>query len=304
LGKLKIIFYGTAEFAVQSLVQISERGFKPLAVVTAPDRKAGRGLKLIESPVKIATVELGIPVLQPVNLKADEFLSQIKELNPEIQVIVAFRMLPEKIWNFPPKGTINLHASLLPQYRGAAPIHWALINGEKETGVTTFFLKHDIDTGNIILQERETIEEKDNLESLYKRLKMKGAELLVKTLEAIHSDAIVEKPQEKIEELKKAPKINRDDAKINWGQTATEVYNFVRGMNPFPGAWTRLNGKNLKVFWVKGIPETTIPPGIVESDGEQYVKVGCGTGSVLLEEIQMEGKRKMKIKEFLKGNSI
>ena len=301
---LRIIFYGTAEFAVPSLEKIFENGFKPVAVVTAPDKPAGRGQALRPSPVKIAAEKLGIPVLQPRNMKKDEFFEEIKRINPDLQVIVAFRMMPERIWSFPRLGSLNLHSSLLPNYRGAAPIHWAIINGETETGVTTFFLKHEIDTGDLILQEKEPIKEEDTLGSLYERLKIRGANLLLKTLEQIRSGNLESHPQNESTALKAAPKIFKEDARIDWSASSKSIYDLVRGTNPFPIAWSEINGKRINILEVQLTAKDSIGPGLLDTDNKDFALMGCGDKMISLEVIQAEGGKKMKIKDFLNGNTL
>lgn len=240
---MRIVFMGTPEFAVASLEKIAEAGHEIAAVVTAPDRPAGRGQKIQFSAVKEAAIKLHIPVLQPEKLKNEDFVSELKKLNAELFVVVAFRMLPEVVWNMPPKGTINLHGSLLPQYRGAAPINWAVINGEKETGVTTFFIRHEIDTGNILQHKKIEISESDNAGTIHDKLMITGAGLLVDTLDKLEKTTLTAEPQEKFvgnQELKHAPKIFRETCHINWKKSTEEIYNLIRGLSPYPAAWTDL----------------------------------------------------------------
>lgn len=302
---MRIVFMGTPEFAVASLEALLDAGSEIVGVVTAPDKPAGRGQKLSESAVKRFAVAQGIPVLQPEKLKSPEFIEQLKALNADLQVVVAFRMLPEMVWNMPPKGTINLHASLLPQYRGAAPINWAIINGEAESGVTTFFLKHEIDTGDILFIEKVSIDEHVTAGEYHDRLMNKGAGLLVKTVKAIESGRYTEQPQEQLaegQELKHAPKIFKDDCRINWNQPVDQVYNLIRGLSPSPAAFTELNGKNLKVF--KAEKEYASPEaetGTFVTDNKTYLKFICQNGYINLTDIQMEGKKRMGIEEFLRG---
>src|SRR6201986_4132824 len=283
---MKIVFMGTPQFAVTSLDALITAGCDIAAVVTAPDKPAGRGQKLNESAVKQYAVENGIKVLQPEKLKSEEFLSELKALGAGLQVVVAFRMLPEVVWNMPPRGTINLHASLLPQYRGAAPINWVLINGEKESGVTTFFLKHDIDTGDILFTEKVTLTGKETAGELHDRLMHKGAGLLVKTVKGIESGRYTEISQAHLEggvELKHAPKIFKDDCKIDWNQPAQKVYNLIRGLSPYPTAYTTLNDKILKVFRAEyELAETDEQPGEFFSDNRTYLKFATTDGFVLL----------------------
>ncbi|MBS7564621.1 methionyl-tRNA formyltransferase [Mucilaginibacter sp. Bleaf8] len=302
---MRIVFMGTPEFAVASLDALLEAGCEVVGVVTAPDKPAGRGQKLGESAVKQYAVAHGLPVLQPEKLKNPEFLEQLKALNADLQVVVAFRMLPEVVWNMPSKGTINLHASLLPQYRGAAPINWAIINGEPESGVTTFFLKHEIDTGDILFVEKVGITDDTTAGEYHDRLMAKGAGLLVKTVKAIESGRYTENPQEQLiegQELKHAPKIFKDDCRINWNQPIDKVYNLIRGLSPYPTAFTELNGKTLKVFRAEkeyAAPEAE--PGTFVSDNKTFLKFVCDNGYLNLTDVQLEGKKRMGVEEFLRG---
>ncbi|QEM11873.1 methionyl-tRNA formyltransferase [Mucilaginibacter rubeus] len=302
---MRIIFMGTPQFAVASLDALIKAGSDIVAVVTAPDKPAGRGQKVSESAVKQYAEANGLKVLQPEKLKNEDFIAELKALKADLQVVVAFRMLPEAVWNMPPKGTINLHASLLPQYRGAAPINWALINGEKESGVTTFFLKHDIDTGNILFTEKITLTGHEDAGELHDRLMNKGAGLLVKTVKAVESGRYNEHPQSQLAEgteLKHAPKIFKDDCRIDWTQTAESIYNKIRGLSPVPTVYTELNGKSLKVFASEyQVSEPAIQPGGFLSDNKTYLKFAAKDGFVLLKDIQLEGKKRMGIEEFLRG---
>jgi len=296
---LKIIFMGTPEFAVPSLEILVESGFNVVAVITAPDKPAGRGRKLSESAVKQAAVKHNVPVLQPTNLKSPEFLEELKSYQANLQIVVAFRMLPEVVWSMPEIGTFNLHASLLPQYRGAAPINWAIINGEKQTGVTTFFLKHEIDTGDLLFQEKEPIYPDDNAGTLYERLMHKGARLVKKTVEAIQAGDYTPVPQKPEGEIKKAPKIFKETCKIDFSQTSETIYNFVRGLSPYPAAWTKLNDKTCKVFQVK--PSERSLKEAVASDGKTYLAFKTQDGAVDVLDLQLEGKKRMGIEDFLRG---
>ena len=300
---LRIIFMGTPEFAVASLSRLVESGNNVIGVVTAPDRPKGRGQKLALSPVKEFADSHDIKVFQPANLKAKDFHEQLKILKPNLFVVVAFRMLPEVVWSIPEFGTFNLHASLLPQYRGAAPINWAIINGESETGVTTFFIKHEIDTGNIIMQDAEPINEHDTAGSLYERLMHKGADLVLKTVRAIAKDDFTLTAQPQEIEIKHAPKIFKEDCKIDWTKNSKEIYNFIRGLSPYPSAWTTFNNKSYKLFEVE-ISEGSLAPGEPISDGKSNIKVGPADGVLSILTLQVEGKRKMSTIEFLKGNTI
>jgi len=302
---MRIVFMGTPEFAVASLDELIQSGSEIVGVVTAPDKPAGRGQKVSESAVKQYAIANGLRVLQPEKLKNEEFLNELRSLNADLQVVVAFRMLPEVVWNMPPKGTINLHASLLPQYRGAAPINWVLINGEKESGVTTFFLQHDIDTGNILFTEKITLTGRETAGELHDRLMYKGAGLLVKTVKAVESGRYSQHPQEELSagtELKHAPKIFKEGCKIDWNQTAQGAYNFIRGLSPYPTAFTTLQDKILKVFGAEY--EVTDPgdePGEFFSDNKTYLKVSTTDGFIMLTDVQLEGKKRMGIVEFLRG---
>ena len=296
---------GTPQFAVTSLDALIKAGCNIIAVVTAPDKPAGRGQKISESAVKQYAVEHGIKVLQPEKLKNPGFLDELRALNADLQVVVAFRMLPEVVWNMPPKGTINLHASLLPQYRGAAPINWALINGESESGVTTFFLKHEVDTGDILFTEKVTLTGDETAGELHDRLMYKGAGLLVKTVKGVESGRYKENPQSLLlagMELKPAPKIFKEDCLIDWNQPVLSVYNKIRGLSPVPTAYTTLNGKILKIFRAVYEPEThDMQPGHFVTDHKSYLKFAARDGFVSLTEVQLEGKKQMGIAEFLRG---
>jgi methionyl-tRNA formyltransferase len=292
---------GTPEFAVASLAKLVENGCNVVAVVTAPDKPAGRGLQVQMSPVKVYAVSKGIDVLQPEKLKNPEFLDKLSSYQADLQIVVAFRMLPEVVWNMPSKGTFNLHGSLLPQYRGAAPINWAIINGDKETGVTTFFLKHEIDTGNILFQRKTPILPEDNIGTLYERLMTMGAELVLDTVKAIESGNYTETPQPEIEATH-APKIFKDTCRINWGQSAEQVHNFVRGLSPYPVAWTTLQGKACKIYKTQVIDASpTADIGTFVTDGKHYLHFCCKEGMLAIEELQLEGKKRMNIAEFLRG---
>ncbi len=300
-----IIFMGTPDFAVASLKVLVENGFNIAAVVTSPDKPAGRGMQLQKSAVKIFAEKNNLHILQPINLKAQEFVESLKKINAALQVVVAFRMLPEIIWNMPPLGTINLHASLLPQYRGAAPINHAIINGEKETGITIFKLQHAIDTGNILASEKVKIGESENAGELYDRLKIAGAKLLADTILKMEKNELKEIPQEILSEnisLKPAPKIFKKDTEIDWNKTTVEVYNFIRGLSPYPAAHTFLQGKSLKIFnATKAINNNTEKPGEVFTDGKTFLKFSCSDGFIHALELQWEGKKRMNVTEFLKG---
>ena len=305
--KLRIVFMGTPEFAVESLKSLLEAGAQIVAVVTAPDKPAGRGMELQQSAVKVFALQNGIEVLQPVKLKDENFLSQLKSLKPDVQVVVAFRMLPELVWNLPHMGTLNVHASLLPQYRGAAPINWAIINGEKETGVTTFKLKHEIDTGNILLQQKIIIGPEENAGSLHDRLMKAGAELIVETLERLAEGNLEEKAQDHIDNrfLRHGPKIFTETCKIDWNRTSEEIFNLIRGLSPYPAAFTELNGKKLKIFSAKVSHDSSrIKPGEISTDNKHYFRIATNDGFIEIIELQLEGKKRMKTEDFLRGYRV
>lgn len=293
---------GTPEFAVASLDVLVTNGWNIVGVVTAPDKPQGRGKKLGVSAVKAYAEEKGLHILQPTNLKSAEFLAELRSLQADLQIVVAFRMLPEAVWQMPPKGTFNLHGSLLPKYRGAAPINWAIINGEKETGVTTFFLKHEIDTGDILFQEKEGILDDDNVGKLYERLMKHGAQLVLKTVEAIASGDYRETPQTVSAETPHAPKIFRETCEINFSQPSKQVVDFVRGLSPYPTAWTTFQGKVCKVFKVKKVGQSGDKDMV--SDGKTFLHMKTADGYVAIEELQLEGKKRMQIEEFLRGNKV
>jgi methionyl-tRNA formyltransferase len=305
LSELKIVFMGTPEFAVASLDALVNSGCNIVAVITAPDKPAGRGMKLTESAVKKYAVTHGLTVLQPLKLKDPGFIEELRNLKADLQIIVAFRMLPEIVWKMPPLGTINLHGSLLPQYRGAAPINWAVINGEKETGVTTFRLKHEIDTGNILLQESFPIGDDETAGDVHDRMKDIGARLLVKTVQGIAANQLHEIPQPQISEtasLKHAPRIFTDTQQINWERKVDDIYNLIRGLAPYPTAFTHLNEKLLKVYKAEKqyetIPAHTAP---IDTDKKTYLRFAAADGYISVKELQLEGKKKMLVEEFLRG---
>ncbi|MEQ8904274.1 methionyl-tRNA formyltransferase [Ekhidna sp.] len=305
MGELRIVFLGTPDFAAASLKKLVENNVNVVAVITAPDKPKGRGKKLGMSAVKEYALEAGLPVLQPTNLKSLEFLETLKGYNADLQIVVAFRMLPAAVWDMPPMGTFNLHASLLPQYRGAAPINWAIINGETETGVTTFFLKHEIDTGEIIFQEREAIKPEDNVGDLYQRLMEKGADLVVKTVRAIEAEDYPQIPQNTDQQLKSAPKIFKEDCKIDWEQPSETIRNFIRGLAPYPAAWSMLHGKVLKIYEAtKANQGTNKPIGGFYSDGKNYIRVNTKDGTLNVLDLQLEGKKRMNVQDFLRGYSF
>ncbi|MEJ7692694.1 methionyl-tRNA formyltransferase, partial [Daejeonella sp.] len=296
---MKIVFMGTPDFAVASLKALVDNGFNIVGVITAPDKPAGRGQKINESAVKKYAVEHGLYILQPVKLKDEQFLENLRALKADLQVIVAFRMLPELVWAMPPKGTVNLHGSLLPQYRGAAPINWAIINGEVESGVSTFFLKQEIDTGDLLFSERVSISKNDTAGDLHDKLMDTGATLLLKTVKAIENDEYKEQPQKASDDLKTAPKIFKEDCLINWAQPVEKVFNFIRGLSPYPTSFTQLQEKNLKIFITEMEKiDSALEPGKVITDNKTYLKFACTDGLISVLELQLEGKKRMKVDEF------
>ena len=300
--ELRIVFMGTPEFAVASLDALVKAGANIVGVITAPDKPAGRGMKLTQSAVKQYAVEKGLHILQPEKLKNPAFLEELKALQADLQIVVAFRMLPELVWDMPPQGTINLHGSLLPQYRGAAPINWAVINGEKETGVTTFKLQHAIDTGNILLQERFPIGNDDTAGEVHDRMKETGAHVLVETVKGIAAGTLKEHPQELTGSDKHAPKIFTETCKIDWSKTTDEIYNLIRGLSPYPGAFTLLQNKTLKIYRAKKEPGAmAAAPGEWLTDHKTWLKFAAADGYIQVTELQLEGKKKMMVEEFLRG---
>ncbi len=304
-NQLRIIFLGTPEFAVTSLKTLIKNRVNVVAVVTAPDKPRGRGKKLGISAVKDYAVEAGLPVLQPINLKSRDFIEELQCYEADLQIIVAFRMLPDVVWDMPRLGTFSLHPSLLPQYRGAAPINWAIINGEQETGVSTFFLQHEIDTGEIIFQEKEPIHKADNVGTLYQRLMQKGANLVLKTVLAIADNNYPQFPQSTDLTLKSAPKIFKEDCEINWDQPAEKVRDLIRGLSPYPAAWTNLDGRSLKVFAVQITQfDENKDTGILYSDDKSYLRVKTSDHTLDILELQLEGKKRMQTEDFLRGYSF
>jgi methionyl-tRNA formyltransferase len=300
--KPRIVFMGTPAFAVASLSALLAAEMNVVGVVTAPDKPGGRGMQLQQSAVKQFALAHDLPLLQPEKLKSPEFLAALSNWKPDIQVVVAFRMLPEKIWSLPPMGTLNVHGSLLPQYRGAAPINWAIINGERETGVTTFQLQHTIDTGDILLQDSIAISPNMTAGELHDKMMIVGANLLVKTLNGLFNNSLKSIPQSEVNEIKHAPKIFTKDCEINWDATVTEVHNLIRGLAPFPGAITKIEGKIVKLFSAHIIEETPIEsPGTFVTDGKSFAKIACSNGYLALDDIQWEGKKRMPILDFLRG---
>jgi len=324
-SEIRIVFMGTPDFAVASLEALVKAKFNIVGVITSPDKPAGRGLRMTDSAVKKYAAKRRLKILQPEKLKNPEFLAELKSLNADLQIVVAFRMLPELVWNMPPMGTINLHASLLPQYRGAAPINWAIINGEKETGVTTFKLQHEIDTGNILLQEKIEIGENETAGELHDKIKDIGAQLLVRTVEGLADGTLQETPQASIgngqlaiensqtqethslltthhSPSKHAPKIHTTTARIDWHKSIDEIHNLIRGLSPYPAAFTELGDKTLKVFG--SAKEPAVPTSRIgrwESDRRTYLKFAAKDGYVHLKDVQLEGKKRMNIEDFLRG---
>lgn len=305
---MRIVFMGTPDFAVASLKALIENGENVVGVVTAPDRPAGRGQKLRKSAVKAFAVAHKIPVMQPEKLRDKHFLEQLSNLKADLQVVVAFRMLPEIVWDMPVHGTINVHASLLPQYRGAAPINHVIINGETETGVTTFRLNHEIDTGEILLSKKIKIEPSDNVGTLHDKLMQLGAQALIETVQGIKSNNIKPIDQNTLIdklELKPAPKIFKEDCLINWEKTCDAILHLIRGLSPYPGAYTFVNNKTLKIFNADILNETHgQTPGSYISDGKTFLRFACKDGYINVSELQIEGKKRMKIDEFLRGNKL
>jgi len=300
---LRIVFLGTPDFAVTPLKAIIDAGFNVVGVVTAPDKPAGRGMKLQQSAVKQFALTQGLKILQPEKLKNPEFIEELKSLEADLQVVIAFRMLPEQVWNMPPLGTINLHASLLPDYRGAAPINWAIINGEKTTGVTTFRLKHEIDTGDILMQAQTEISADMTAGELHDVLMHLGADVMVKTLQGIQNNDISPIPQTS-NSPKIAPKLFTETCKIDWSKGGEEIKNLIHGLSPFPGAFTHVNGKQLKIFRCRFVHEINDKVhGTVEANHSKlpYIRFAVKDGWIYADELQLEGKKRMEIKELLNG---
>jgi methionyl-tRNA formyltransferase len=297
---------GTPDFAVVSLQRLLGGGCQVVAVVTAPDRPSGRGLQLTPSPVKKAALAANLPVLQPEKLRDPAFLEALAGYKPDLQVVVAFRMLPEVVWSMPTIGTFNLHGSLLPQYRGAAPINWAIINGETETGVTTFFIEKEIDTGQMIFQDQEPIYPDDTAGTVHDRLMERGADLVLRTVRAIEAGMYPRTPQPTSDNLKPAPKLSRETTEINWSQPSATVRNFIRGLSPYPAAWTTINGKFFKVYAVAIANESPFAaePGEAYTDNKKIILIKANDGWLSIDSLQAEGKRRMTAEEFLRGNKL
>ncbi len=309
-GDPRIIFLGTPVFAVASLHALVEAGYHVAAVITAPDKPSGRGLEVHQSEVKKYAIQRGIRVLQPEKLSDPDFLAEVKNLKADLQVVVAFRMMPEKLWSMPPLGTFNLHASLLPQYRGAAPINHAIINGESETGVTTFFLRHEIDTGDILMNEKLPIGENETAGELHDRLMMAGARLVVATTARILDGSIAPQPQPAPAGLKAAPKIFREQCRIRWEETGAAIHNLVRGLSPYPVAWTEFishDGRKTTVRIYACEPVKTgnpLPPGLIDTDRKSYIHISCADGYVNILSIQLPGRKRMDVPGLLRGFRI
>jgi len=309
--ELRIVFMGTPDFAVASLSALVENGYNVVGVITAPDKPAGRGKKMAESAVKKYALEKGLTVLQPEKLKTPDFIAELRDLKADLQVVVAFRMLPEIVWDMPKYGTFNLHGSLLPQYRGAAPLNWAVINGETKTGVTTFLLDHEIDTGKILFKTEIEIGENDTVGDIHDRLMEIGANLVVKAVDAIAEGNIQPISQTELmgaAEIKHAPKIFKEDCKIDWNNDSEKIRNLIRGLSPYPTAWGNLlhqtTGEEIltKVFFAEKVPSQKLSePGSIETDGKSYLNVACKNGWLNITDLQIAGKRRMKIDEFLRG---
>ena len=309
INDLRIVFMGTPDFAVASLKALVEAGYNIVGVITAPDKPAGRGMKPSQSAVRKYAAEISLNILQPEKLKNPDFLDSLRSLKADLQIVVAFRMLPEVVWNMPRLGTINLHGSLLPQYRGAAPINWAVINGERETGVTTFKLQHAIDTGNILLQHRFPIGENETAGEVHDRMKDIGAHLLVETVQGLQKQTLHEKEQSSKGniELKHAPKIFTETCAINWENTVQDVNNLIRGLSPYPGAFTMFQGKTLKIYrsekeifsYKENLQQAEQPSFL--TDGKTFLKFACSNGFIHAKEVQLEGKKRIGIEDFLRG---
>ena len=309
---MRIVFMGTPQFAVESLKVLVENKYNVVGVITSPDKPAGRGQQVQQSAVKQFAVQHNLHVLQPTNLKDEGFLQELKSLQADLQIVVAFRMLPESVWNMPPLGTYNLHASMLPQYRGAAPINWAIINGEKETGITTFKLQHEIDTGNILMQQKVAITPQMNAGQLHDILMMQGAGLMLQTVKKIEQGNIVLTEQNKLlvnQQAKHAPKIFKDTCQINWNNSLEDIYNLIRGLSPYPCTWTELNMGDKKIIFKiyqanKEETQHSLTSGQIKTDNKTFLKIAAKGGFIDVTELQMAGKKKLLITEFLKGFSF
>lgn len=307
--KTRVVFMGTPDFAVLSLDAIVKAGYEVAAVVTVPDRKVGRGQKVAFSPVKNYALEHNLPLLQPEKLRDEDFIGQLRGIGADLFVVVAFRMLPQVVWSMPKMGTFNLHASLLPQYRGAAPINWAIINGEKETGVTTFLLNERIDEGGLLMQRSTPISENETAETLHDRLAEMGAEMVVETIKGLEDGSLKARPQVECDNLKPAPKIFKEDCVIDWSRGGDDIERFVRGLSPYPSAMTVMSDEgggahSFKIYEVSYEKAVGYVEGAVESDGKTCLKVGCKDGCISILSLQIEGKRRNSIEEFLRGSRV
>lgn len=314
---LKIVFFGTPDFAVESLSRLVDGGYNVAAVVTMPDKPAGRGRQLQESDVKRYAVEHGLPVLQPVSLKDEAFIEELRSFGAQLFIVIAFRMLPEAVWQMPPLGTFNLHASLLPRYRGAAPINWAVMNGDTETGVTTFFLKHEIDTGDVIQQRSCPIGRHENVEDIHDRLMAMGADMVIETVDAIIAGTVKPIPQDQMltagQQPTPAPKIFKDTCRIDWNRPAEALYNHIRGLSPYPAAWTTIENEEAKDCTTIKVYATSEPlpfaasespaPGAIVAD-RKTLRVACTDGWLQLLSLQQSGKKRMDTDAFLRGYTI
>ena len=296
---MRIVFFGTPDFALPSLDKILSSQHNLVGIVTAPDKERGRGRQISYTPVKQFAVEHDIPCLQPDKLKDESFINELRNFTADVFVVLAFRILPREVYTIPPKGSFNLHGSLLPKYRGAAPIQWALINGDRETGVTTFFLQDKVDTGNIILKESIAIEDEDNFETLHDKMSLLGADTIIKTLDLIEQDK-VELCEQDNSLATAAPKITKELCQIDWNNTAENIHNLIRGLSPFPGAFFEHNGKRFKVYSTEILPEAKLSPGEIDTD-KNSITIGCATGAVNIIEIQPEGRKRMGAGDFLRG---
>ncbi len=311
---LKIVYMGTPEFAVESLRCLVEGGYNVVGVITMPDKPAGRGHKIQFSPVKQYALEHDLPLLQPEKLKDERFIEALKDWQADLQIVVAFRMLPEVVWNMPKYGTFNLHASLLPQYRGAAPINWAVMNGDTETGITTFFLKHEIDTGEVIQQVKVPIADTDDVGTVHDKLMLLGGKLVTETVDAIINGTVKSIPQEEmavVGELRPAPKIFKDTCRIDWNNTVVKIYNHIRGLSPYPTAWTELHQPDseaplpVKIFQTEKIEKShTYKPGSILTDGKTYLHVAATDGFINIKSLQLPGKKRLQTEELLRGFKI
>lgn len=311
---LKIVYMGTPEFAVESLRCLVEGGYNVVGVITMPDKPAGRGHKIQSSPVKQYALEHDLPLLQPEKLKDERFIEALKDWQADLQIVVAFRMLPEVVWNMPKYGTFNLHASLLPQYRGAAPINWAVMNGDTETGITTFFLKHEIDTGEVIQQVKVPIADTDDVGTVHDKLMLLGGKLVTETVDAIINGTVKSIPQEEmavVGELRPAPKIFKDTCRIDWDNTVVKIYNHIRGLSPYPTAWTELHQPDseaplpVKIFQTEKIEKShTYKPGSILTDGKTYLHVAATDGFINIKSLQLPGKKRLQTEELLRGFKI